>query len=125
MSSVSAMNVEPPVSAPAAPLPIRRRQFLRRAVRGALAAAAATCFYTWRIEPHWVEVVRRQLPLARLPSSLVGKRLVQLSDLHAGPRVDQSYLLEAAERVAELSPDLVVITGDFMSCRGVESIPKA
>jgi hypothetical protein len=115
----------PTESAPVAPPPMRRRQFLRRAVRAALATTAATCLYTWRIEPHWIEVVRRRLPLAQLPSSLVGKRLVQISDLHAGPRVDQSYLLAAAERVASLAPDLIVVTGDFMSCRGVESIPQA
>jgi predicted MPP superfamily phosphohydrolase len=102
-----------------------RRKFLRRLVAGGAAGAAGAFLYTWRIEPHWVEIVRRDLPIARLPSDLIGARLVQLSDLHAGPFVDQSFLLNAAEGAARLQPDLIVLTGDFMSCMGQESVPQA
>jgi predicted MPP superfamily phosphohydrolase len=103
---------------------LSRRKFLRRAVRGLAAAAAGTFLYTWRIEPHWVDVVERPLPIKKLPSSLVGKRLIQLSDLHVGPVVDQNFLLRSAERLAELKPDLLVVTGDFMTCHGGEQIDR-
>jgi predicted MPP superfamily phosphohydrolase len=104
---------------------LSRRKFLQRSLRGLAGAAAGTFLYTWRIEPHWVDVVQRPLPIARLPAPLVGKRLVQLSDVHAGPVVDQSFLLRSAERVAELQPDLLVVTGDFMTCRRGESVRLA
>lgn len=81
--------------------------------------------YAWRIEPHWVETVRRPLPLAGLSPGLIGKRIVQISDIHAGPVVDQRWLLDVLEQVAELEPDLIALTGDFMTCLGEESIPKA
>jgi predicted MPP superfamily phosphohydrolase len=55
------------------------------------------------------------LAVARLPASLVGTRLVQISDLHAGPRVDDDYLVSALDRVAALRPDILVVTGDFIS----------
>lgn len=84
---------------------------------GALAAAGPAGFYTWRIEPEWLEVIRRPLPIAGLPLSLVGRTLVQLSDIHVGPRVDDDYILATFRRVRDLAPDLVVITGDFMSYR--------
>ncbi len=103
---------------------LTRRKFLRRAAGGMAAASAATFGYTWRIEPHWVEVVERPLALAGLPEPLVGKRLVQLSDIHVGPVVDQSFLLRSAEMVASLEPDVMVITGDFMSCEGDEEVPR-
>src|SRR5262245_16027168 len=80
---------------PAAAKRISRRKFLRRSLRGLAAVSAGTFLYTWRIEPHWVEIVERSLPIARLPASLVGKRLVQLSDIHAGPVVDQSFLIRS------------------------------
>jgi predicted MPP superfamily phosphohydrolase len=102
-----------------------RRTFLRRTAAAATATASGTFLYTWRVEPHWVEIVRRDLPIAGLPTPLAGARLIQLSDLHAGPIVDQSYLLATAEQVAELQPDLLVLTGDFMSCYGGESVTKA
>ena len=43
-------------------LKVSRRQFLYAA--GA-AAAAGTGFYTWRVEPHWLEIVRRPAARAR------------------------------------------------------------
>src|SRR5215213_20262 len=88
----------------------------RRLLKGAAATAGlslATGFYTWRIEPHWLQVVERTLPVAHLPSSLDGARLAQLSDLHISHQVDDSYLLETFERVRQLAPEIVVYTGDF------------
>ena len=40
---------------------------------------------------------------------------MQLSDLHIGPRVDDSYLIRTFQRVKSLSPEIVVYTGDFTS----------
>ncbi len=62
---------------------ITRRQFLQTAalVAGLGLGAGA---YTWRWEPHWLEIIERRLPLASLPPRLKGARLVQLSDLHIG-----------------------------------------
>lgn len=98
--------------------PTRLRLSRRQLFKGALAGSGlgvATGLYTWRFEPHWLEVVERPLPVARLPQSLEGARLVQLSDLHIGPRVDDSYLMTVFARVREIAPDIVVYTGDFIS----------
>ena len=93
---------------------LTRRNFLRTSV-GLVGAAAATGFYTWRIEPHWVEVVERSLAIANLPPRLAGARLALLSDLHIGPQVDDAYLIGVFERVRKMAPDIVVYTGDFTS----------
>jgi len=55
------------------------------------------------------------LPIAHLPDVLKGSRLIQISDLHIGPRVDDAYLLRAFEVVKASSPEIVVYTGDFTS----------
>jgi predicted MPP superfamily phosphohydrolase len=91
---------------------LSRRRFLRRSVT---TLGAAVGLYSWLIEPHWVELVRRRLPVKNLPGDLVGRTLVQFSDLHIGPRVDDGYLRETFRRVGELRPDFVVMTGDFVS----------
>ena len=91
------------------------RRRLLQAGGAAAVAAAATGLYAWRIEPHWVEVTRRPLPVRGLPDKLAGRTLVQLSDLHVGPRVDDDYLLHCFEVVRALAPDLVVMTGDLIS----------
>jgi uncharacterized protein len=68
-----------------------------------------------RLAPRWLEIVRRRLPIRDLPSALVGRTLVQLSDLHVGPRVDDNYILDTFRTVAEMSQDIVVLTGDLTS----------
>ena len=95
---------------------LSRRQFLRF---GGFAAAGSALvgFYTWQIEPHWVEVVHRPMPLRYLPPELVGRTLLQISDIHVGPRVDPGYLMRALRAAGELVPDFVVLTGDFVSYR--------
>ena len=95
---------------------ISRRRFLQLGLASA-GAAAGVGLYTWRIEPHWLELVERDLPIAGLPTALEGKLLAQLSDLHVGPRVDPAYIASTFLRVAERSPDITVVTGDWISYR--------
>jgi predicted MPP superfamily phosphohydrolase len=64
---------------------ITRRRFLRWSAAAA-GLGLGVGFYTWRLEPHWVEVVERRLPIVNLPDRLAGAQLVQLSDLHGTTR---------------------------------------
>jgi len=93
---------------------ISRRAFLR--TLGACAGlGAGVGYYTFRIEPEWLEIVRRPLPIRGLPHELAGHTLAQLSDLHISPFVSDEYLFQTFRRVADEQPDIVVITGDVMS----------
>ena len=58
------------------------------------------------------------------PTHLVGKTLVQLSDLHVGPRVDSAFLERSLRLVNDLGPTSSCITGDFMTCNGGEQIDE-
>jgi predicted MPP superfamily phosphohydrolase len=94
---------------------VNRRDFLKLGAITAASSAAGVGGYTWLVEPHWLEIVERELPIARLPAALVGARLVQISDVHVGPRVDDAYVIESFRRAAVLRPDIVVVTGDLIS----------
>lgn len=93
---------------------LSRRNFLATSVAAATSAAGVG-LYAWQVEPHWLEVVERPLPIAALPATLQGQTLAQISDLHIGPRVADEYVLETFRRVTSLKPDLVAYTGDFTS----------
>jgi predicted MPP superfamily phosphohydrolase len=107
------------------PRPVRplltRRRFLVRALIGPALAG----LYAWRVEPTWLEWVRRDLPIAHLPEVLHGKILVQLSDLHIGPQVDDGYLGDVFRRVHALKPEIVVHTGDLVTYAGPQVIAQA
>jgi predicted MPP superfamily phosphohydrolase len=91
-----------------------RRRFLRLAA-ASMGAAAGLGGYTAQIEPYWLELVRRPLRLRNLPPALIGRTLAHISDIHVGTRVDDEYLVETFQRVHEVRPDIVVLTGDFIS----------
>jgi uncharacterized protein len=92
-----------------------RRKFLIRSLFSSALGATGIGAYTWQWEPHWVEFVNLPMLVPNLPAGLVGKRLVQLSDLHIGPRVNDGYLIETFAQVQRLAPEFVVYTGDFTS----------
>jgi predicted MPP superfamily phosphohydrolase len=54
------------------------------------------------------------MPIHGLPPNLAGKVLAQISDLHIGRRVDPNYIASALRYTCELSPDMLVITGDII-----------
>lgn len=105
-----------PGDAPTSPLEKRkltRRQMLALLGAGAASAFAGTVAYTMLVEPFWISVHRRPMPIAGLPAGLVGKTMLQISDLHVGDRVNGNYLKRAMREAAKLEPDLVVVTGDL------------
>ena len=101
-----------------------RRTFLKKTGLATCGIATGVLGYTWRIEPHWIEIVRRNLPIAHLPQGLIGKTLVHVSDLHVGPIVDDRYLAHAIRQIAPLEPDIVAITGDFMTYREAKHVEQ-
>jgi predicted MPP superfamily phosphohydrolase len=93
---------------------ISRRAFLR--TLGACAGLGAGAgFYTFQIEPGWLEIVRRPMTIRHLPPELAGCTVAHLSDVHVSPFVSDEYLLQTFRQVADWQPDIVVITGDLMS----------
>lgn len=63
----------------------------------------------------WMDLTRLELALPGLPLAFDGLRLVQISDFHLGTWLTRSLLAEAVQVVNQQQPDLVVITGDFVT----------
>jgi predicted MPP superfamily phosphohydrolase len=55
------------------------------------------------------------MTVRNLPGALAGRTLVRISDVHVGALVDDACVVDVFRKVAELRPDIVVMTGDFMS----------
>jgi predicted MPP superfamily phosphohydrolase len=59
-------------------------------------------------------VVQVRVPMADLPEALRGFRIVQISDIHVGPTIKRDYLAAIVERVNQLKPDVIAVTGDLV-----------
>ena len=78
-------------------------------------AGIAGGLYAWQIEPFRLEFVKLKLPIKNLPTSLHGKTLMQISDIHVGKRFDYKYLIGSFKKAKIYKPDFVVYTGDYIS----------
>ena len=87
-----------------------RRKFLALLGISGLGAAVHT---RW-LEPRWLGIGRHALTLGKSPNA-APLTVLQLSDLHASKYVSLKFIAEAVQRGLSLKPDMVLLTGDFIT----------
>jgi uncharacterized protein len=92
-----------------------RRKFLKTGVGMAAAAPFMVSGYGALLERHRFEVDHFVIPVPGLSSQLSNLTVVQLTDIHVGPFMPAEELLEYVEAVNRLAPDLIALTGDFVT----------
>lgn len=67
------------------------------------------------IEPYMLTVEHHQILLPRLPKTFNGFRIIHLSDFHHSPFTSREQIQRAVETANRLEPDIVALTGDYIS----------
>jgi predicted MPP superfamily phosphohydrolase len=91
---------------------MNRRKFLKIGLYGGVTALLGS--YPVLIERNIVQVNRYKIPIANLPPSFHGFTLAQITDLHLGFLVSESFVEEIVHRTNKLRTDLIVCTGDYV-----------
>jgi len=92
--------------------------FTRRNFLGlAAGSAAALAFYAGEIARHELEIVYLRITLPRLPDAFAGMKIVQISDIHFQEYTEAAFLDAIVRDVNAAAPDLVLLTGDFVSAK--------
>jgi len=86
-----------------------------RALAANLAPGLAQLARAAFAEPFVLTVERHAVRLPRLPRALDGLRIVQLTDLHHSPFTGSGQLEHAIETANSLQPDIIALTGDYIS----------
>ena len=81
----------------------------RRAFLSLTAAVAAPALWATKVEPAWHEIT--VTPVRGLPAM----RILHLSDLHCSDGLPASVLLRALDMGLEHRPDVICLTGDYVS----------
>ena len=79
-----------------------------------LTAIGGTAWMT-KVEPDLVEITHVTIPLRNLPAAFDGTTLVQVSDWHLGQWMTLDRMLAIAQQANSLQPDILVMTGDFLT----------
>ncbi|HEU4595986.1 MAG TPA: metallophosphoesterase, partial [Pyrinomonadaceae bacterium] len=82
-----------------------------RTLTAGLAQVARAAF----AEPYQLAVERHAVALRRLPRELDGLRVVHLSDIHHSPFTGREQVERAVEVANSLQPDIIALTGDYIS----------
>jgi predicted MPP superfamily phosphohydrolase len=96
---------------PPQPSRFTRRSFLI----GTGVTAAGLALYSGEIARHELDIVERPIAINNLPTSFHGYRIVQLSDIHLDEYTEPFFLEHIVKRVNAIAPDLVLLTGDFIT----------
>ena len=99
---------------------MKRRKFIKKTILTSIGAGLIGGLYTWQIEPFWLEFVKVKMPIKNLPKNLIGKTLMQISDVHVGNRFNYEYIIDSFKKAKLYNPDFVVYTGDFVSYETAE-----
>jgi len=105
------MRAFPPPSPSRKPALLNRRNF----ITGAIASTAALALYSNEIGRHALEITDPTFYIRNLPPAFDGFRIVQFSDIHLEQYTEQFFLEDVIARVNAMEPDLLLITGDFVS----------
>lgn len=90
---------------------LTRRSF----IVGSGVTAAGLALYSGVIARHAIQQVDTTIHIANLPSAFHGFRIVQLSDIHLDEFTEPLFLEHVVHRINALQPDLVLVTGDFIT----------
>lgn len=81
-----------------------------------LALIAAAAAFLIKDSREDLEISRYEVASQKLPESFDGFKIVQLSDLHGAEFGEDG--MELVEKVKELEPDIIALTGDFVTDEG-------
>lgn len=90
---------------------LTRRGFLS----GSALTAAGMALYSGEFARHEISIVSHTLAIDRLPDSLQGFRIAQISDIHFDEYTEPAFVERIVGHANSLAPDLVLLTGDYIS----------
>jgi predicted MPP superfamily phosphohydrolase len=90
-----------------------RRRFLLTALGAGAAAGSVTAYTRW-FEPQHLRLSQHTVTTSREPADRP-LRLLHLSDLHASREIPLDYVARAIAQGIALKPDVICVTGDFVT----------
>ena len=102
------VNIEQPVDN-------SKREFIKKSITLGIIGISGTAtgfgFYNSRKGP---TVIKHDIYLESLPESFENFTIAQISDLHVGPTIKRPYVEDVLNKISQINPDLIALTGDLV-----------
>lgn len=95
-----------------------RRKLVNAAGSALMAAPVALAGFGSLVQRTDFRTREVDIPIPNLPRDLQGLRILQLTDIHLGPFLDERELARVIDESLNLRPHLALITGDLISMSG-------
>ena len=87
-----------------------------------LVAGVALLTYS-SLETRWVKITRVTIESHDIPTSIDGKRIVFVSDIHHGAALSRERVTKLVNRINDLQPDIIILGGDYTSLEDKYVVP--
>jgi predicted MPP superfamily phosphohydrolase len=102
-----------------------RRVFLRRGMYGITASAFGATGFGVFVAPATPTITRESMIISHLPPAFEGTTIGVVSDIHSSPAMTRDDMDGYVQELMRLSPDLIVVPGDFVNSATDEVYPFA
>jgi uncharacterized protein len=92
-----------------------RRRFLKRLALGGALFTTASSAYAYAVEPDDLQVAEVDVRIPGLPAEAEGLRVGQITDTHCDTKHACKRAAEAAKLLMRQKPDIVLLTGDYIT----------
>jgi len=94
---------------------LTRRRLLKILAGSFVGASLSGGLYSYCVEPYWLKIERHKLSFDKKFNPPSGLTIAHLTDMHRSGIVPDSYLQECVRKTNALKPDLVLLTGDYIT----------
>ena len=92
-----------------------RRSFLKQSLGVGIISITGTAsafgYYNARKGP---SIIKQDIYLNNLPPKFENFTIAQISDLHVGPTIKRPYVEDVLNKISQINPDLIALTGDLV-----------
>ena len=97
------------------PIDDSKREFIKKSISiGIFSIAGSASLYGYKQARNGPQIIYQDIYLDKLPLEFDKYKVAQISDLHVGPTIKRPYVEGVLDKISQLNPDMVVVTGDLI-----------
>ncbi len=92
-----------------------KRSFIKKSLSiGIIGISSSATAYGFHLSRKGPTIIHQDIFLESLPNNFENFTIAQISDLHVGPTIKRKYVEGVLQKIGQVNPDLIAVTGDLV-----------